>query len=43
MAREFLTESKRIDARAIQHALNWHPRYPNLAAALATCKSISAK
>jgi nucleoside-diphosphate-sugar epimerase len=35
MAREFLTESKRIDARAIQAALNWQPRYPNLAATLA--------
>ncbi|HQS02350.1 MAG: hypothetical protein B7Y07_11755 [Halothiobacillus sp. 24-54-40] len=35
MAREFLTESKRIDASAIQCALNWQPRYPNLAATLA--------
>ncbi|HQS02906.1 MAG TPA: NAD-dependent epimerase/dehydratase family protein [Halothiobacillus sp.] len=34
-AREFLTESKRIDASAIQRALNWQPRYPNLAATLA--------
>ncbi len=34
MAREFLTESKRIDASAIQRALNWQPRYPNLAATL---------
>ncbi|HQT42731.1 MAG TPA: SDR family NAD(P)-dependent oxidoreductase [Halothiobacillus sp.] len=38
MAREFLTESKRIDARAIQRALNWQPRYPNLAATLAECR-----
>ncbi len=35
MAREFLSESKRIDASAIQQALNWQPRYPNLAATLA--------
>lgn len=39
MAREFLTESKRIDARAIQAALNWQPRYPNLAATLVTIKA----
>lgn len=37
MAREFLTESKRIDARAIQQALDWQPHYPNLQAALADC------
>lgn len=37
MAREFLAESKRIDARAIQQALNWTPRYPDLAHALADC------
>lgn len=35
MAREFLTESKRIDASAIQRALNWQPSYPNLASTLA--------
>jgi nucleoside-diphosphate-sugar epimerase len=35
MAREFLTESKRIDACAIQRALNWQPRYSNVAATLA--------
>lgn len=37
MAREFLTESKRIDARAIQQALDWQPRYPDLATTLASC------
>ncbi|TKA90058.1 NAD-dependent epimerase/dehydratase family protein [Guyparkeria sp. SB14A] len=37
MAREFLTESRRVDASAIQRALGWHPRYPTLAAALADC------
>lgn len=37
MAREFLTESKRIDARAIQRALDWQPHYPDLATALARC------
>ncbi|OZB77813.1 MAG: hypothetical protein B7X28_09475 [Halothiobacillus sp. 13-55-253] len=37
MAREFLTESKRIDARAIQLALDWQPRYPDLATTLASC------
>ena len=38
MAREFLTESKRIDASAIQRVLDWRPRYPSLAAALADCQ-----
>ncbi|MFO7808317.1 NAD-dependent epimerase/dehydratase family protein [Guyparkeria sp.] len=37
MAREFLSESRRVDASAIQHALGWQPRYPTLAAALADC------
>ena len=37
-AREFLTESKRIDASAIQRVLDWRPRYPSLAAALADCQ-----
>lgn len=37
MAREFLSESKRINATAIQHALNWRPRYPNIDATLADC------
>lgn len=37
MAREFLSESKRIDARAIQRVLNWQPRYPDLQHALADC------
>ncbi|RRQ24440.1 SDR family NAD(P)-dependent oxidoreductase [Guyparkeria sp. SCN-R1] len=37
MAREFLSESRRVDASAIQRALEWQPRYPTLAAALADC------
>ncbi|WP_322521800.1 NAD-dependent epimerase/dehydratase family protein [Guyparkeria halophila] len=37
MAREFLSESRRVDASAIQRALGWTPRYPGLAAALADC------
>lgn len=37
MAREFLSESRRVDASAIQRALGWQPRYPTLAAALAEC------
>lgn len=37
MAREFLSESRRIDASAIQKALEWQPRYPTLAAALIDC------
>lgn len=37
MAREFLSESRRVDASAIQRALGWQPRYPTLAAALADC------
>lgn len=37
MAREFLSESKRIDAQAIQRALNWRPRYPSLRHALIDC------
>ena len=37
MAREFLSDSRRIDASAIQQALDWQPRYPRLAAALADC------
>lgn len=37
MAREFLSESKRIDARAIQRVLNWRPRYPDLARGLVDC------
>ncbi len=40
MAREFLSESKRIDARAIQRALNWQPRYPDLEHALADCPPV---
>ncbi len=39
MAREFLSESKRIDASAIQRELDWRPRYPSLAAALADCRA----
>lgn len=38
MAREFLTESKRIDASAIQRVLDWRPRYPSLADGLAACR-----
>lgn len=38
MAREFLGESKRIDARAIQQALNWRPRYPDLPHGLRDCR-----
>lgn len=41
MAREFLSDSRRIDATAIQQALDWHPRYPRLAAALADCTQSS--
>ncbi|KTG16979.1 MULTISPECIES: NAD-dependent epimerase/dehydratase family protein [unclassified Guyparkeria] len=37
MAREFLSDSRRVDASAIQRALDWQPRYPRLAAALADC------
>ncbi|MFO7581774.1 NAD-dependent epimerase/dehydratase family protein [Guyparkeria sp.] len=37
MAREFLGESRRIDASAIQRALDWQPRYPDIAATLAAC------
>ncbi|MFW5955075.1 MAG: NAD-dependent epimerase/dehydratase family protein [Guyparkeria sp.] len=37
MAREFLSESRRIDASAIQQALDWQPRYPDIAATLADC------
>lgn len=37
MAREFLSDSRRIDATAIQRALGWHPRYSSLAAALVDC------
>ena len=37
MAREFLSESKRIDAQAIQRALSWQPRYPDLSHGLADC------
>nr|MDA3876703.1 hypothetical protein [Halothiobacillus sp.] len=37
MAREFLSESKRIDAQAIQRALNWQPEYPDLLHGLADC------
>ena len=37
MAREFLSDSRRIDASAIQRFLDWQPRYPRLAAALADC------
>ncbi|WP_322629506.1 NAD-dependent epimerase/dehydratase family protein [Halothiobacillus sp.] len=37
MAREFLSESKRIDAQAIQRALNWQPKYPDLLHGLADC------
>ncbi|MFI9654437.1 NAD-dependent epimerase/dehydratase family protein [Guyparkeria sp. GHLCS8-2] len=37
MAREFLSESRRVDASAIQRGLGWQPRYPTLAAALADC------
>lgn len=39
MAREFLSESKRIDARAIRAALDWQPRYPDFPSALAECGS----
>ncbi len=38
MAREFLGESRRIDASAIQRALDWRPRYPDIAATLAACE-----
>ena len=41
MAREFINESRRIDASAIQRALDWQPRYPRLAAALADCPRTS--
>lgn len=37
MAREFLSESRRIDASAIQTALDWQPRYPSITATLADC------
>lgn len=37
MAREFLSESRRVDASAIQRVLGWQPRYPTLAATLADC------
>ncbi|MCL7745261.1 SDR family NAD(P)-dependent oxidoreductase [Guyparkeria hydrothermalis] len=37
MAREFLSESRRINARAIQRALGWQPRYQTLATTLADC------
>lgn len=37
MLREFLSESKRIDARRLREALGWQPRYPDLSAALAAC------
>ncbi len=37
MAREFLSESRCIDASAIQQALGWQPRYPDLKATLAAC------
>jgi len=37
MAREFLNDSRRVDASAIQRFLDWQPRYPRLAAALADC------
>jgi len=39
MAREFLSESRRIDASAIQRALDWQPRYPDIDATLANCES----
>ena len=38
MAREFLSESRRIDATAIQRALDWQPRYPDIDATLAACE-----
>lgn len=41
MAREFLSESKRVNARAIQQALDWQPRYPSIEATLATCPPLS--
>ncbi|MFW6322129.1 MAG: NAD-dependent epimerase/dehydratase family protein [Guyparkeria sp.] len=37
MAREFLSESRRVEASAIQRALDWQPRYPTLAATLTDC------
>lgn len=41
MAREFLSESKRVDAHAIQQALDWRPRYPSIEATLADCPPLS--
>lgn len=38
MAREFLSESKRVDASAIRAALDWRPRYPDLSSTLAECR-----
>jgi len=40
MAREFLSESKRVDASAIRKALNWQPRYPDLRSTLEACDSV---
>jgi nucleoside-diphosphate-sugar epimerase len=37
MAREFLSDSRRVNATAIQRTLDWQPRYPRLAATLADC------
>ena len=37
MAREFLSESRRIDASAIRQALDWQPCYPDIDATLADC------
>ncbi|MDG4868693.1 SDR family NAD(P)-dependent oxidoreductase [Guyparkeria sp. 1SP6A2] len=43
MAREFLSESRRVDASAIQQALDWQPRYPNIEATLAACGKSSIR
>jgi len=38
MVREFLSESKRVDAGAIRALLGWRPRYPDLPTALTDCR-----